>query len=414
MKTTLFIIGFVCLGILLSFWAYLLFFGSPAGVSQIFVDLGLKNPTIERPIDIPETGINNNGSDSLAIGETLNQLTTKPVAGYSVASRPTDRIRYAERGTGHIFEINFTTNIETRLIGNTLAKTTEAYFSPDGLLAVLVQETETGTAATITTIPENTSVSAVTSKLPNNISEIKAISSTTVNYIEITDNQTIAYRFNRLSGSASELWRIPLTDIKVWWGTNRTFVVNKTAPNLKGAIYEVVGKDQLVPVTEQEYAYTALFNPTNTSVVTTHYDFEIKSLISEATSFGSESVSDIAILAIPEKCTFNPVEPNQLWCGAMLPSSQNANREFIKEWYTGTITSEDKLWRANLVNQSSDLVLNFLGETGLTIDLISPKFNQAGDKLFFINKINDALWLYNLPKVTTGNTLDTGTTSPAL
>lgn len=401
MKTTLFIIGFAFLGILLSFWAYLLFFGSPADVSQVFVDLGLQNPTLERPLGTNEADIND--SDTLLISNPLNQLTTKSVAGYIAVSRPTDRVRYVERGTGHIYEINFTTNIETRLVGNTFAKTTDAYFSPDGLLAALVRETDVGTSVSLVTIPENTGEASVVTPLPDNISEIKVLSSSTINYIETTETQAVGYRFNRLSGTATELWRIPLTDIRVWWGNNKTYVVNKTAPGLKGAVYEVVGNGQLIPITEQEYAYTAMFNELNGDIISTNYNSESRVLTSQKHKVGENQSTEIAILIIPEKCTIKPNDTNYLWCGAPVPDNTNNRRDYIKDWYSGEVISADYLWEINLHNQVSRVGINLKKEAGFNIDLINPKFNQTGDRLFFLNKLNDTLWLYNLPKTTEVN-----------
>jgi len=377
---------------LLGLWTYLLFFGSPTTTDQVFVDLGLKNPTTERPALI--TDINKSNSEALSFEGALNQLTVRPVAGYVITTRPTDKIRYAERGTGHIYEINFTTKIETRIVGTTIGKTTAAYFSPDGLLAVLVSETESGTAATMITIPEVTGDTSVTTDLPDNIREIEVVSSTTVNYLQTVNGAGVAYRFNRISGTASELWRTPLTDIKVWWGNSKTYVVNKTAPYLKGAVYEVAGKAELVPITEPAFAYTAFKNNISGDIVETKFDSESNKLVSEKIS--ATASQKIATLALPEKCTFHPNKSDELWCGAAIPDSKNLQRDFIKDWYMGLVTSKDSLWASDFRQQSSSMKANLSALSGLTIDLVEPKFNQDGSRLFFQNKLDGTLWLYQV------------------
>ncbi len=383
---------------LLGFWSYLLFFGSPDSTNQVFVDLGLKNPTTERPLLITE--IDKSKSDILAMGEVLNQLTIRPVAGYVATSRPTDRIRYAERGTGHIYEINFTTSLETRIVGNTIGKTTNAYFSPDGILAVLISETDTGTAATMITIPEITGAAPITTDLPDNIYEVKAISSTSVNYLQTVNEESVAYRFNRLTGTAEELWRIPLTDIKVWWGGNKTYVVTKAAPYLKGAVYEVIGSSELAPITEQKFSYTALTTGNANYLIETSYNTEQGVIGSNMLNTTDKSRVNISTLAIPEKCAINPNNSNDLWCGAMAPTKENRYRDFIKDWYMGTVTSDDYLWNTNISNQKTKPAISLREKSGLIIDLIEPRFNQGGSRLFFLNKIDGTLWFYQIGSAT--------------
>ena len=110
MKNPLLItIGLVLIVLVLGVWLYLLFFGTPDTADEVFSDLGFD--IASQPVNVvaPEIPA---ASDTFVdtAGEKLRQITTRPVAGFvSFFSSSTDLVRYAERGTGHIYELNIST-----------------------------------------------------------------------------------------------------------------------------------------------------------------------------------------------------------------------------------------------------------------------------------------------------------------
>jgi hypothetical protein len=393
-KKVLIGIGTLIILALLGLWSYLLFFGTPQTVNEVFVDLGLQATSPERPEFVaPNAPLGE--KEILALGvEDLSQLTTRLVAGYiHLSNNQTDILRYAERGTGHVYDINFKTNTETRVLGNTIAKTSRAYFSPDGDLMVIAAEADNEELISLVTIPNNTNENSINTALKPNLKNITVLSSTTINYTEVEDNKTVGYSFNRFTGVFNEIWRIPLTDIEVIWENGITYVLTKPAPFLKGALYQI-SSEGLIPVTAQQYNYTAVVKPGSNNKIETYFDVETNNLTSQIKFVNNEFTSPI--IALPEKCTFSPVDQNKIWCGSTAPGENN-HRTFIRDWYMGLANSNDYLWEIDVNTKQATVMVNFITRMGYVVDVIEPTFSKNGNKLFFINKINDSLWLYKIP-----------------
>jgi len=107
-------------------------------------------------------------------------------------------------------------------------------------------------------------------------------------------------------------------------------------------------------------------------------------------------VTGIEIMAIPEKCAWHPVRPASLWCGALVPQAENTYGNFIRDWYMGLINPADILIEVTDNFITAIIVSEMAPEAGFVIDLTLPQFNKNGTEIFFINKINDALWRYRI------------------
>lgn len=385
-------IGAVISLLLISTWVYLLLFGPPDISNGVFTSFGLGTTETERPVYVPN---NTNSIVSVDEDESLTQLTTRPVAGYiAINSTSTNSVRYAERGTGHIYEIDFNSNVERKLLGNTVAGTSEAYFSPAGTGVVLVTNSNNVKAATFYTVTgtEDTTKTSLTGKVEN----INVLDSSTVLYTTTTNNITTAYSFNRISDTATELWNVPLTDIRVWWGDlDNTYISNKPAPFLEGSLYKVT-PNGLIPMGEQHYAYNVTVNDDNSQAIETYYDFDTENTKSYYLNLKDGNKTAIPIVALPEKCTLSVGNLNKLWCGALIPGSSKNSRTYMNDWYAGNISSNDNLWETNVDSESSLVLANLFDRAGFVIDVTNLSISPDGEALFFTNKINDALWRYKL------------------
>jgi hypothetical protein len=132
MKKLLLILGVVLILLLGAAWAYVFIYGVPENAEEIF-------GRFDRAGDAPVfTGDENSGdidvgdrSDGMNEGvvSRLRQLTTRPVAG---AIFTPEGIRYVERGTGHVYQIDLVSGGERMVSGTTLQRTIRAIFSPNG------------------------------------------------------------------------------------------------------------------------------------------------------------------------------------------------------------------------------------------------------------------------------------------
>lgn len=387
--------GIVTILLLAALWIYLLLFGAPQNARDIFSDLGFAGTTED--IDRPEAPATGREVDRLSIAsEGLSQLSTRPVAGFVLIEKADSQyIRYGEKGTGHIYEIDLASGQEYRLSGKTVANTSEVKFNEDGTAVALTAYKAGMRHTQVYMVPEAEDEEAASRSLPVNSGNIALTGSSTVFYTIKDTGGAVAYEYDIKSGAAVELWRLPLSDINVFLTNSGTYVVNKPAPALRGALYLVVN-GKLEPVSEPRVAYAGKPNKEGTRYLETYYDSESGQLVSYVIDVVTKDKFPLRITALPEKCAFASMS-NDLWCGAMIPSEAKTSPQFLRNWYSGVAVSDDMLWKNNLDEGYALLAVDVMESLGFSIDITDADFSTDGSILLFRNKLNDNLWLYFVP-----------------
>lgn len=404
-KTLLVSIGIGVAFFFAAIWAYLLLFGTPKAVDEVFVDLGVggneyngEGTVREFDPDAVVDPATNNGTQ-VNVSGGLEQLTLRPVAGYvHLVEGAQNVVRYAERGTGHIYEINLNTGQERKLSNTTLTKVIDADFSPLGTqVALSIQSgfTKNVSLLNLATTSGAGSPSNLVN-LPAGSDHLHFLSEESLEYGRVVDGKTVGYRRNLVSSSELKLWEIPLTDIIVHWRADATYVVNRSAPYLEGNVYQINSSGNLERLHEPLFTYTATVSYDSSNFLETYYNLENRQLLTRNYNQVSEGTVGLPILGLPEKCDFDPTEPNLVWCGSPFLDEINRDREYLRDWYSGTVTSDDMLWVSDITDQSSTLAVNLFSEAGFVIDVIDLSVSEDGDSVFFVNKLNDALWRYQI------------------
>lgn len=386
MKRSLIItIGIVIILFILGMWVYLFLYGAPKATTDVFTNLGVL-PKGDKSVRIVDANTSALKSNQLALGgNALQQLTTRAVAGFGFASSSPDILRYAERGTGHIYEINLTSGKEEQVSVTTFPQTSEAVFSPEGTSVALTSYEGYQKIVSVGTIDARTTSSNVV-KLPLGAENIAFVNETTLYFTQTQGNKTIGLMFNSSTQVQTTLFTINLTDIEVFWGNNlkATYVLVKPSRTLEGALY-TVRKNVLIPVTNSAFGLTAFTNDTYT--ITSHATKN--TYISESLKNGS--VAEQGILMLKEKCVFDRTVDGVVWCAAPLETPKNT---YVEDWYKGITTSEEYLWLTDISSKSSELKGDMPKLGGKTIDVTGMAINSNGKVLLFGNKIDQSLWMY--------------------
>ncbi len=386
-------IGIFVVVTLLLLWGYLLLFGTPNNINSVFTDLGI----IGQPTEIQtET---NSGNTQLADNQNqLRQLTTKVVAGFvylpkieasTTTPEKPERIRYVERGTGHVYEINLDNNSESRISGNTTGKTVNAIFNLSGELVVLESEQVTDIIPTIVALGGNTVKST---KLPINSSNFSFNNIGDIRYTTIENNQTFARQYDWQENLTQDLWTTPMTEIEVFWSDNKTYLTNKNSPWFKGGVYEIINGNTQRINQKNLYSFSAVIDKSGNNILYSGFDTDRQKITNAIQNIENNSLANASVLAVPEKCTHS--ELTGFIC-ALSSQINDGNRESLSKWYKGEITSSDTLWQQN--TDGSAKILSYLPNlAGFDIDVIKLFVTEDGKKLLFLNKTNNSLWLYNL------------------
>ncbi|MAZ56307.1 hypothetical protein CL653_00755 [bacterium] len=383
-KSLLVTIGISVFILIALVWLYLFLFGAPESSSDLFADLGFE--TSDQPITpvIVEEG--EDFSTIGAVNSPLRQLTVRPVAGFvatSIAS--STKIRYAEQGTGHIYELDLETGQESRISGTTIPRVNEAVFSDRGEEVVLKSANGYSREVLAGRINNPGSDGSVQGfNLPPE-SQNWQFTDTGLAYTLQSNSGTDGYLYNLSTNSQQTLFTVPFLSIEVIFARDGNFVFNRHSPKLPGGLYKAEGFN-LTPITTHHFGLSALHNQ-NWSIISYTTD---RNMFSFAILNDDGREYSLALNVIPEKCTFSSQNPNQIWCGAPIG---DLSHQFQEDWYKGLLHSNDVFWLVDILAGSADLVANPSLLVGREIDVMN--LQEFGNNLIFINKNDNTLWIYD-------------------
>ncbi len=379
-------IGIVIIGLVVSVWVYLLLYGTPKEPREVFTNFGFLTPIPNVPQEEIDPMEQQNVTDLALIGG-LELIGTKPVAGHAFLLTPSAIIlRYAEMGTGHIYEMNLTDATESQVSITTIQETAYAQFSPDGSKVLLGSFEGTDERYTIGTIDTESKELINRASLPANIQNVAFRDDRSVYYTSEDGSYTIGSYYDLTTNTSVEVFEVPLREITVDWGAQAHTLITRPTPQLPGAMYSI-RNGVLSPIGMEGEGLTGFV----------HEDLAVATMLEEGmyASYaftGGERLQQSATL-IPEKCTFDQIGIAEIWCG--IPN-EIINGEYLDGWYKGTRTSVDSLWFIDLKTQSARRVVPIKDVVNRDVDVIDMHADITGTYLAFINKIDRSLWLYTL------------------
>lgn len=385
MNRALFItIGVVIILITIAVWIFLLLRGDASDSQDVFSNLGI-TPEVERPLDNLQGGDENTDRIVLSLNDNqLQQLTTNPVAGFSVAtSSQSVVVRYVELGTGHIFDINLNSGLQTAVTPNTTANTIDAIVSPDLHHIVITAESESR-IVDLLNIPriEEEEVSKIS--LPGDAENIAFINDSTVRFTRNTSHNTTAYTYNIDANEITSQTNLIIPDATVVYdGEEDIFAYPKPTTAFLGALYHINNRN-IEPLSTTAQGFVPLV--VDSEVIAFNY-IEDDEFITKLQPDNQPQ----NIVLLPEKCVGN--NDQYVWCGA--PNSL-PEADYLEDWYKGKINSDDTIWTIDTYTSSTTELVVPKQLTGRQIDLINPQIDPTQTYLLFNNKIDQTLWLLRL------------------
>lgn len=377
-------IGILIIVLMFFMWGYLFLYGAPEKPKEVFSNLGFlaaketgEARTITGTLSIPKD------ATRLSLGSNkLEQITTRAVAGFTFLEDAPDVLRYVERGTGHVFEIELATGLERQVSLTTIPQIVSAVFSQNGERVALSSNEGYVTKTSIGTLVEGDDALRLTT-LRDGAQDINFIDRSTVTYTRTTSKTTTGYTRNLDTLIEKILFEIPLADATTHWSGEAVTMHPRPTQYFEGALYKVSG-NTLSPLTNSFLGLTGfVYNgtPVYSYVENNVYRGGAKTL---------RGHTEQGIVLMKEKCVGDYSTQNELICAAPL----SATAEFVESWYKGTLRSEDFLWRTNLQSGSAELIEDLEELAGRAIDVDSITSNKTGSKLLLRNKIDDTLWIY--------------------
>jgi hypothetical protein len=397
-RLTLIIIGVLLIVILLAIWLYVLFFNNPQNNTNIFTDLNFN--------DTADTTIVNNNNDDDTIdqpvvdvtgSERLRQLTTKPVVGYQEVLRnasSTPEILYIESGTGHIFSIDSNTGVEIRLSGTTFKESRVGAITQNGRFVMIQSGSGSNKEFKVGEMDQENESGMLSPKvLYENIITFKATTDNNFLYAVQTTNSIIAKHYRPISDTSETLFTIPFREGTIKWGDTSLethYAYPKTNSKLPGFIYKIKnGQTTRLPidgfgVSGQGSESLTLYSKQLDNVYKTFiYNIE------------SDTTESVPMSIIPTKCISLHKTSSKLICGQSITTYGN---DVPDAWYKGTVSYTDDLWEVEIdsLGLSMKLLVSPEYTVGRQLDMVNLSVNNNDSNIYFLNKNDQTLWLYEL------------------
>ena len=389
-KTALIVGGIIFIAVLLAAWLYLLFFGTPEQMEDVFSDLSFgrnggeavaPDPTDDTD-DTPPPPINS----EIASTNQLRQITTDPVAGFQILATPqgtsSPQIMYVEAGTGHIYRYDTDSGDRERISNRTIPQTNHALITSQGRYVVTEAE---GTTRIFSTHGTNTEV------LLNTQDPLRNLAVVNDRYLLYTleQNQAVTGIALDMSNNTTQtLFTFPATAIQVSWGQSISaphIVYTLPTDTVRSHAYVVdQNSRQRLPITgyglnlfhtQDQVFYSRNNDPARPG--------ERSGFVHDLTT---NTTSRLPLPVLREKCTIDRPQ-DSLWCGHDFDQSYS-----LSNWYKGVTQLNDSFWRIDASRSSATFVRNIQETAGRAVDISS--ITHMTDTFVFTNKINRTLWLY--------------------
>ena len=392
MKKTYLIIGGVStVLILLAIWVYLLIYGTPKPVESFFTDFSFSGRS-EVSAELPFVPEPENQTVDVLDDVPLRQLTTRAVIGfgeYKPKNGEKPSILYAEAGTGHVYTIDLTSGVETRLSNITITNAQKAEFNFDGTKVAI--RSGYGTQNTIELLTLNGENSATKETLIPKMVDLTFSTDGNLLYSEYSSTGLTAHLMDTQTKTNSNLFIVPFQDATIIWnkdGKSEHYVYPKPSAKLTGFLYRISNGVLLREPTSGNGLGVLVNNDYSIHTITTD-----RGPLSFMTKKNGGNAQSLPIIMQSSKCVFSNINTNILYCGH---EDTPLTYEFPDNWYKGLITFSDKIWEINLDKGLATQLINPQKETGREIDVIGMNMSRIDKVLYFINKNDNTLWMYEI------------------
>lgn len=323
---------------------------------------------------------------------TLTQLTKNAISGAGAASTT---IRYIERSTGHIYEIEPSGQNRKRLSNTTILKTFESFWSSMADKMVL-QYFETDqpylSIKTFSAIlpPQGATTTAISGMfLPQSIMAI-AISpeEEKIFYLDSTEGKATGVVADFENKKQSKIFSTPFGEFNASWPSkNIIALLTKPSATALGFFYSLDSRTgEFKRILGDIKGLTALMSRDAERVI--YSQSADRELETKIFNLKSKETAAFSLTTLPEKCAWSKIDLAVIFCS--VPDNL-ASADYPDEWYQGLISFNDSIWQNNLSLGETILLKS---NTGL--DIINPFLTKDENYLVFTDKNDNTLWSLRL------------------
>lgn len=401
-RKTLIIILSIIIATLLGVGGYLYFSKKPGSTTPGELFPGEGSPITGAPGEQEEeTNVLFTPGKGMALPR-LYQLHKTPVAGVAFfeSGKGTEAqvfARYIERGLGHIYETDSADYIEDRVVNETRSRLSEALWGRGGQSIVIRSFDEEHEAIKTHVLNLITDASGAIEteevSLPDYVPfmAVAQDGGDKLFYLENSKESAIGTISNTKSTSYSSIFKSSFTEWipefpnqKLITLTTRpssdtpgyAFFLNPTTKAVTKILSDIKG---LTTLTSRDGKYVLYGETSNKMMHLSLYDTTKKTSVS------------LPIQTLPEKCVWGGT--TTLYCAVPTnPKSSN----YPDSWYQGIVSFNDSLFKINVADGGSTMVLNPASFGVKNLDMINLTLSSKEDLILFMNKGTGTPWIYRI------------------
>ncbi len=323
-----------------------------------------------------------------------------PISGFGFLENASTTLRFMERSTGHLFDINPETGTVRRITNTLIPKAYEASFANDGSVIARVMDGETavvffgivGTSATGTpaTLALTDLGESVIEIIPSRTAREFIALIPEADGFALIQSGWRGEKPRRLAETTLQGWRLHSTREKV-------IMSQDPASTIPGYAYVVGTNGTLSPLARGIPGLTILPHDSSDALLIGSDNGSV--FLSARTATSSKA---LPIRTIADKCVWAPSskkategKPGSLIAYCAVPESIASTR-FIDEWYRGTYHTEDSWWKVDAGAGTAELLISPRSEMSISLDVSSPKIDDGGNYLAFMNRLDQSLWVLRI------------------
>ena len=318
--------------------------------------------------------------------------------------RPADTlpiVRFAERGTGYIYDANAEGQNLRKVAGTVIARTAQALFGNGGDSVILRYiKNDNQTVATflgrIVPADEPSGTGELQgSFLPENISDVTLSN----------DGKNVLFLLPTAGGSAGMTMKIDgsgrkqifTSSFSEWltdWPSTGPVLTSKAASGISGYAYLVNSAGNLSKILGGVNGLTTKMSPDGKFIL---YSVSGDSAVTlHVRRIQDGTTVDTGLRTLPEKCVWS-ASSLVAYCGATNVLEEGLYPDF---WYQGLVHFTDSFWK---IDPSTGTTSEQSDGEGNELDAMNLALSQNDEYLFFINKRDSSLWSLNLKPTTANN-----------
>ncbi len=379
----------------------LLFFYSPEGtISENIRDIlpfGNGQGDISAPADSdkPEEIAPTESNKDLPSFFRLSEVPISGAVGF--LKNNSTYIRYTDRATGHIYDINPRTLEKIKITNITQPKIYDALFKADGSGVIYRSLKDDGDEIINTSIdlvpPKGTSTETLYSEVPTvlrgDIRNIAVSNSGRVAFVSRGDGGVFVSQFN--GTSPQKLFASSFTNWLIYWTANSIIITAKPSAYADGYSYKLnASTGSLTRIAGPLYGFNLLINqPENKAILSYLEEDRIRTIYKDLkTDLQSELPSTFA-----EKCVWSHKQTSVVYCASPVGGVLVGEPDL---WYQGKSHYLDQIWVINPETTLDEILIDPKKDFNVDIDVIDPFLTPDEDYLIFTNKNDLSLWALKL------------------